>query len=324
MVNVNRPTVNAVSNNPYGGYGGGVAGYRGYGGYGGYGYRGYGGYGGYGLSTPFSNYYGGNWYQGNWPWYQAPVGLATGAALGWLGGTGSDTYVYSNPYYAAPPADVPAQLNYTQPLVIQAPAVSAPPAEINIALSDNTTATPTLTPSPPPPPEPPKDDIPADPAVREAMARLDEARTAFTRGEYAKAQEVIEQGIQKAPGDATLHEFRALTMFAQKKYADAAGTVYAVLSAGPGWNWETLRSFYDNEETYKDQLRALEDHSRANPKAGDDHFLLAYHYLVLDAKDAAVKQLEQVVQIMPKDQLAAALLKALKQSPPDDRPQPKP
>src|SRR5215470_6423885 len=118
------------------------------------------------------------------------------------------------------------------------------------------------------------------------MARLDEARAAFVKGEYALAQQLIEKGIEKLPGDATLHEFRALTQFAQKNYKDAAGTIYAVLTAGPGWNWETLKSFYDKDETYVQQLRALEEDARANPKAAETHFLLAYHYLVLDAKEA--------------------------------------
>jgi len=182
--------------------------------------------------------------------------------------------------------------------------------------------------TPPPPPEQPREEPkekpPEDPAVREALAKLDEARAAFAKGDYAQAQQLIEKGIQKLPGDATLHEFRALTQFAQKKYADAAGTIYAVLVAGPGWDWETLKSFYDSDKTYQEQLRALEEYSRANPKAADAHFLLAYHYLVLDTKDAAVKQLEEVVKLMPKDELSAALLKALKEPPPTDRPQPKP
>jgi predicted Zn-dependent protease len=153
---------------------------------------------------------------------------------------------------------------------------------------------------------------------------MDDARGAFRAGKYDSAQQLIERAIEKLPGDATLHEFRALTLFAQKKYKDASATIYAVLAAGPGWNWETLKSFYDDEQTYKDQLRALEDHSRANPKAAEDHFLLAYEYLVLDSRDTAVKQLEEVVQLLPKDQLSAALLKALKEPPKDDRPEPKP
>jgi tetratricopeptide (TPR) repeat protein len=219
---------------------------------------------------------------------------------------------------------VPAALSYAQPIVIQAPPVEvSAPAEVNVTLSEED-ATPTPTVTPPPKPEPEEEKPKEDPVVREAIDLLDKARAVFAKGDYPRAEKLIEKGIQKLPGDATLHEFRALTQFAQKNYKDAAATIYAVLSAGPGWNWETLKSCYDDEKTYQDQLRALEKHSRANPKSADEHFLLAYHYLVLDAKDAAIKQLEQVVQLLPKDELAPALLKALKAPPPTDRPQPKP
>jgi predicted Zn-dependent protease len=215
---------------------------------------------------------------------------------------------------------VPAELNYAQPIVIEVPpAEDPPPADVNVTINEE--ATPAVT---PPPPEPAKQEPEVDPKVREAMALLDDARAAFLKGEHHRAQQLIEKGIQKVPGDATLHEFRALTQFAQKKYTDAAGTIYAVLAVGPGWTWETLKTFYNDEETYKEQLRALEDHARANPKAADVHFLLAYHYLILDAKDAATKQLEQVVQLMPKDDLSKALLKALKGPAKSDRPEPKP
>jgi predicted Zn-dependent protease len=223
---------------------------------------------------------------------------------------------------------VPAALSYAQPIVIQLPpAEEQPPPQVDVTVNTTETpapATPSVTPPPTPEPETTTEKPAEDPNVTEAMAKLDEARAAFLKGEYARAQELIEKGIEKVPGDATLHEFRALTQFAQKKYRDAAGTIYAVLAVGPGWNWDTLKSFYDNEQTYKDQLRALEEHSRANPNASEDHFLLAYHYLVLDAKGQAIRQLEEVVKLMPKDQLSAALLKALKDPPPTDRPQPQP
>src|SRR5262249_5258084 len=157
---------------------------------------------------------------------------ATG--LGWLSAADSG-YTYSNPYYTEPAMDVPASLNYAQPLVIQAPPEPEPEPEV----PTEDTATPSLT--PPPPPDPPPEEEPQeDPAVREAMDLLDEARTAFAQGDYAKAQELIEKGIQKVPGDATLHETRGLIQFARKKYRDAAGTIYAVLSVGPGWDWETM------------------------------------------------------------------------------------
>jgi cytochrome c-type biogenesis protein CcmH/NrfG len=50
-----------------------------------------------------------------------------------------------------------------------------------------------------------------------------------------------------------------------------------------------------------------------HPDEGSAHFLLAYHYLVNGSKDKAVAQLKGVVRLVPKDQLSAALLKALTQ-----------
>jgi predicted TPR repeat methyltransferase len=87
--------------------------------------------------------------------------------------------------------------------------------------------------------------------------------------------------------------------------------LYAVLAAGPGWNWETMSSLYPNVDTYTKQLRALEAYAKDNPKAAYANFLLAYHYLVLGSKDAAVQQLKRVVELEPKDKLSAALVKAL-------------
>src|SRR5262249_39773603 len=138
----------------------------------------------------------------------------------------------------------------------------------------------------------------------EALEQFDSARAAFKQGDYAKAQQLVERAIELLPQDATLHEFRALTLFAQKDYQKAASAIYAVLAAGPGWTWETLAPMYSDPDTYVQQLRALEAYARANPKSSAAHFLLAYHYLVLDHAAEAVKQLQEVVKISPEDQLA--------------------
>jgi len=46
--------------------------------------------------------------------------------------------------------------------------------------------------------------------------------------------------------------------------------------------------------------------------------VLAYHYLVLGSKDEAIKQLQEVVRLQPKDTLSAEILKALTtESPPN-------
>src|SRR5262249_39843071 len=120
-----------------------------------------------------------------------------------------------------------------------------------------------------------------DPTVTEANKRFDEARASFKGGDYAKAQELVEKGIALLPSDATLHEFRALTLFGQKKYKEAAAGIYAVLAAGPGWNWATMSKLYANPDIYTKQLRALEAYTKDHSKEADLRFLLAYHYLVL-------------------------------------------
>jgi tetratricopeptide (TPR) repeat protein len=161
------------------------------------------------------------------------------------------------------------------------------------------------------PPPPPTDNS----TVNEANERFDAARKAFYNGDYAKAQELVEQAIQVLPSDATLHEFRALTLFAQKKFKEAAATLYAVLWAGPGWNKDTMATLYPDWDTYTRQLRALESYVKAHPDEAYAHFLLAYHYLVVGSMDQAIAQLKEVVRLDPKDQLSAALVKALTQPP---------
>ena len=108
---------------------------------------------------------------------------------------------------------------------------------------------------------------------------------------------------------------RSLALFAQGNYKDAAAGLYAVLAAGPGWDWDTMRALYPATETYTTQLRALEQFVGKEPAAGYGHFLLAYHYLVVGDKDAAVRQFQDVVKVQPEDKLSAALAKALTSDP---------
>ena len=119
--------------------------------------------------------------------------------------------------------------------------------------------------------------------------RMDAALVAFRSGDYAVAQSECEQAIHRQTTDANLHEFRALCQFAQGKYKDAAATLHSLLAAGPGWNWNTLSSLYAPAQIYTKQLRTLEQFVRGNPSDAAGHFVLAYHYLVLDARDSALR-----------------------------------
>ena len=304
-----------------------AAGWRGYNGLGGRegwaGGRGWGGGGGFWNNGGYWNrsWYGGQpwwfwnrpwgwlhagWFQGCWDWGSTvpSVWLAGAPAGSWLDWQG-DNFVYDNPYYVAPSTTVvaPEALDYSAPL--PAPAQDEAQSAYPTAPSTDDTEGEISTDS-------------ENPVAQTANELFDSAREAFRRGDYAGAQQLVEKAIQQLPSDAVLHEFRALTLFAQEHYSDAASALYAVLAAGPGWNWATMSSLYPDAGVYTQQLRTLEDHIRQNPNDAPARFVLAYHYLVLGSKDEAIKQLQEVVRLQPKDTLSAEILKALTtQSPPN-------
>jgi tetratricopeptide (TPR) repeat protein len=237
-----------------------------------------------------------------------PAWLGSVAAAGWLLGP-RPTYVYSNPFYVVSSTAVAPALDYSQPIAVPEP--SAPPS----ARAETAAA---------PPSESPSDEEAAPGAQEisvppEAIEHFDAARNAFKKGDYRKALDQVDKAITILPSDAALHEFRALVLFAQGKYKDAAAAIYAVLAAGPGWNWETLRAFYADTQTYTKQLRALEDYEKAHRQSSAADFLLAYHYLTLGYTSNAVSQLRQFAKLVPEDKLAPQLIEAF--APPDtDKP----
>jgi tetratricopeptide (TPR) repeat protein len=234
------------------------------------------------------------------------------------------TYAYSNPFYAEPttyvedpglnysqPIQVPAPVNVSYGNYVEAPATTTAPAA---------TAAPATATEPEPQygqqaAEPPPAESETATVPPEAVQNFDAARGAFKAQDYAKALTDIDAAIKVLNNDVTMHEFRALVFFAQKKYKDAAAGIYAVLSVGPGWKWETMSSLYAKPDTYTNQLRDLESYQRANAGAPDGHFLLAYHYLVLGHTQQALTQFEKFIKLVPGDKLVPELIKAFTPAP---------
>ena len=109
-------------------------------------------------------------------------------------------------------------------------------------------------------------------------------------------------------GSLDVHEFHALIYFALGDYYRAAAVAHTVLEAGPGWNWETLQSFYSSPEVYTQQLRALEHDLNQHPNDPGARFLLGYQYAMLGHLTAASHQFQKVVSLEPRDKLSAAIL----------------
>jgi tetratricopeptide (TPR) repeat protein len=210
----------------------------------------------------------------------------------------SDTYVYSNPYWDDSYATT-SYVDYSQP--IQAPPADVAPPGFDPAAATDAGAA--AAPAPAPEEE--------DPQQKAAIAIFDQARELFKQQKYAEAQAKVEEALKILPADATLHEFRALTLFAQKKYKEAASAVYAVLNAGPPWNWDTMRALYADPNTYTAQLRDLETYIKQNPQSAPPIFLVSYHYLVGGHPDAARKGFEQAAKMEPNDKLSAQLAQSL-------------
>jgi tetratricopeptide (TPR) repeat protein len=233
--------------------------------------------------------------------------LAAGAAAGvtaWA--LGSSFYnwglaSYANPYYA--------EAAMAQPIVIEQTTAGGEPQTVTVPAYTYDYNQPIDTQSAPPAAEV------ADPAI----AKFDSARAAFGNGDYAGALQLTDEALKVLPNDATLHEFRALVLFAVAKYDLAAGALYAVLSVGPGWDWTTLAGLYPNIDVYTSQLRKLEAFVGANASSTAGHFVLAYHYMTQGHTDVAVAQLKQVVSLAPQDTLSAQLIKQF--SPPAAAPE---
>ncbi len=230
-----------------------------------------------------NNSWGGGY--GGWGWggWGMGMGMGLGMGLGWglsSWGFGSALYgmgymPYANPYYGYGTATAMAMpYDYSQPINT----VSAP--------ADESVANP-------------------------AMALFDSGRAAFKDGNYTAALQQTDAALKTLPDDTTLHEFRALCLFALGRYDESAATLYAVLSVGPGWDWTTLIGLYPNVDVYTIQLRALEEYCTIHLDSASGRFVLAYHYLTQGHTNDAVEILKQVLTLKPGDTLSAKLIRQL-------------
>jgi tetratricopeptide (TPR) repeat protein len=229
----------------------------------------------------------GGWHAGdawNHMWEHHPVAAAFGVTVWGVNrlAYGFGYWGYANPYYVSGGGGY----DYSQPLVTYS--------------DSGTTTTPTDPAADPASTQP----EPADPG----MTAFNDARTAFQSGDAAKALTLLDTTLKTMPNDTVVHEFRGLVLFALKKYPESSAAIYAVLSAGPGWDWTTMSSLYSSHDVYTQQLRALEDFAKANPLSADAHFLLGYHYLTGTHTENAAKQFQQALTLLPDDKLLTQLV----------------
>ena len=206
-------------------------------------------------------------------------------AIGWgLVGWGlgklifdSGYQTYTNPYPAQPvPSAKGAQVTYTQPITVVA--AQTAPAETE-----------------------------AEKVTEQSESYIAESQAAFKQRDYLKALDFANKAVGEAPGDGALHEYRALVLFALGKYSEAAGVLNPVLAGGPGWDWTTMISLYDSQETYMQQFKGLQSYSESKPDAADARFLMGYHYMVCGYLAEASAEFAAAAKLQPADTVSAQL-----------------
>lgn len=245
-----------------------------------------------------------NWYNGCWTgyWGSSWYSPIIWGGIGWGLGTISNNYYnysYVNPYYtsvqATPALAASVPYDYSQPIVVNnyiSPEASA---------DSNATGQPAIT---------------TTPQQQQSFSKFDSGLEQFKAGNYPKALSDFTESLKLNGGDPVVHEVRALTLFALGDYQSAAATLNSLLASAPGMDWTSMSSLYGNTSDYTTQLRKLEEYCKANPTNPSSAFVLAYHYLVIGEKDAAINALNAVVKNQPQDMTAKRMLDALQ--PPTD------
>lgn len=184
---------------------------------------------------------------------------------------------YSNPYPAQPvPSAKGAEVTYTQPITVVA-AQTAPPEEETEKITEA------------------------------SESHIAASQDAFKQRNYLVALDHANKAVAEAPGDGALHEYRALVLFALGKFSEAAGVLNPVLAGGPGWDWTTMISLYDSQDTYMNQLEALRNYRTGKPDAADARFLLGYHHMVCGHLDLAAAEFAEAARLQPADSVSAQL-----------------
>ncbi|MCC9608505.1 hypothetical protein LOC68_09935 [Blastopirellula sp. JC732] len=148
----------------------------------------------------------------------------------------------------------------------------------------------------------------------QAIKRFDEARLLFRRGQYAAANVLIDDAIRLLPDDPTLHQFRALVLFARGEYHEAAEVLYSVLAVSQGWDGATVAKLYDSVDLYFLQSQSLEQALFDNKEDYALRFLLAYHYVLQGNFHDAKGLLTTLYVANPNDEVVKNFLLAVRNS----------
>lgn len=145
--------------------------------------------------------------------------------------------------------------------------------------------------------------------------------TAFRNGDYPAAIDDWKNAITDGSRNPVLVLLLGQAYFAAGEYQEAATATQAAMHALPEDRWGLVvsnrKELYTKPSSYIFQLRQLEDAVNDKPNDPAQRFLLGYHYAYLGYPTAAVAQLDKVIELEPRDRMAAQLRQTLASALPD-------
>lgn len=151
-----------------------------------------------------------------------------------------------------------------------------------------------------------------DPAAATSEPVDRQGEYAFRARDYTAAARAWQHAIVDDPSNGALAMKLALALFALGKYREAAGTTQQVLMLLPQEKWgqaaSDYKKLYPNPKDYLDQLKSLAKAVADKPNDPALRFLLGFHYGYSGRVGDAVRELNKLVQLEPKDQLGRKLL----------------
>jgi tetratricopeptide (TPR) repeat protein len=150
-----------------------------------------------------------------------------------------------------------------------------------------------------------------DPAAMSSEPFDRQGEYAFRAGDYMAANRAWQHAVVDDPSNGALAMKLALALFAVGKYREAAGTTQQVLMLLPQEKWGQAvgdyKKLYRNPKDYLDQLKNLAKAAADKPNDPALRFLLGFHYGYSGRVADAVRELNKLVQLEPKDQLGRKL-----------------
>jgi len=138
----------------------------------------------------------------------------------------------------------------------------------------------------------------------------------FQKGDYDGAASGLRHAIVEDPGNPILLMELGMALFAMGKYEEATGAIQAGMHQLPPDHWGMVvihyADLYANPQDYTRHLHGLEQGVKAKPNDPALRFLLGYHYGYLGFFKQSMEQLDKVIRIEPRDEMAKQLLNEIK------------